>query len=417
MTFYFRHFVILFLASWILNGCSVVNSLRMMKANENLSPVWSTDNTQQILEAIYIGEKPYIKVVGNDSTELLFLIDTGASFSMLFDTPNVEGLTKKRGFDLAVGGWGEGEDSKAYQSELSSLQIADARFEGVNVAYIPLSTTPYYAREDEAIFDGVLGHDLMQHFVWTFDKSGGQIKMATEAPEVLEGDIVLPISIFLSKLSVPASVKFNNSYEVERDLLIDTGSRHYLKLSAAYPHENAISLGGTSVTAADFGLSGVTEHQRVTLPGVGFNTLFLSNVKTNLIPSDDEDDWWVLGSALMNQFITVIDYHNKRFIIRPYPKTEYVSHYNLAGIELRKLQNGHFVVRYVSSELPASMAGLKAGDEVVRIDEVDAKQISEEQWTEINAEPKTTKMCLKSGHCVTFVTEHIDGYSTLKAWQ
>ncbi len=410
---YIKNTAILVFITIFVSGCSVVNSLRMMNANDDIEAVWPEMVSEQNLQATYIGEKPYIHAIVNGNTELLFLIDTGASFTILFDTPKVQGLTKEKGFDLEVGGWGEGENSKAYQSEIQSLALAGVKFEHVKVAYIPISTSAYYSRADEAIFDGVIGHDLLRHFSWTLDKKSGVITISANSPEIKQGDAVMPVSTFLGKLSIPVKIAFNSEYQVERELLIDTGSRHYLKMSTAYLNKNDIEISSTNVTAADFGLNGMAEHQRITLPEVSFDHLRINGVKTNLIPSDDEDDWWIIGSALMNQFITIIDYPSNRFIIRPYPNASFSSRYNLSGLELRKLQNGNFVVRYVSSKLPAALAGIEVGNEVASINKIESSSLTEEQWLQLNADPQPIEICLINSVCKQFKTKHIQGYSTL----
>ena len=151
-------------ACFLLNGCSVVNSIRMMAANNDLEPIWAKGASEQSLEAVYIGEKPYIYLTANNDKKLLFLIDTGASFTMLFDTQKGAPLASEKCFDMQIAGWGDGEDTYAYQSSLKSLQIGKVSFKNVKVAYIPISTSQYYMRPDEAIFDGVLGHDILRHF-------------------------------------------------------------------------------------------------------------------------------------------------------------------------------------------------------------------------------------------------------------
>ncbi|MFA3792396.1 aspartyl protease family protein [Aliiglaciecola sp. SL4] len=403
---------VLLLLGLFISGCSVVNSLRMMYANKDIQAIWPNQKADQILPAIYIGEKPYVRLLVNDSTELLFLIDTGASFTMVFDTQKGKGVKKEKGFELEIAGWGEGEDTRAYQSELASLHVGEVKFENVKVAYIPISSSSYYLRVDEAIFDGVLGHDLLRHFAWTFDKQKAQITASADSQSVRAGDAVMPISVSLNKLSIDATVEFNQSTTLQREVLIDTGSRHYFKMSAAFPTQNDITLPNKRVMAADFGMSGITEHQRVTIPSIHFQNLQIKDVKTNLIPSDDEDDWWVIGSALMNQFITVVDYHNLQFIMRSYPKHVFASRYNLAGMELRKLQNGNFIVRYVTDGLPAKVSGLKVGDEVVSINQSPAKQISQQQWIALNAKPGSHQICVKNESCFSYVGQHILGYSS-----
>ena len=144
MKYYISIICILLVSLSSLNGCSVANALRMMRANNDLVAQWPTDKKPQVLEAFYIGEKPYIKVLANNDTELLFLIDTGASFTMLFDTDKGTKLANHKGFDLSVKGWGDGEDTPAYQTLLTSLSIGKVSFRDVKVAYIPISTSQYY---------------------------------------------------------------------------------------------------------------------------------------------------------------------------------------------------------------------------------------------------------------------------------
>ena len=398
--------------SFLLSGCSVVNSIRMMAANNDLQPVWAQGKSEQQLEAVYIGEKPYVYITANNDKRLLFLIDTGASFTMLFDTEEGAQLATEKGFDMHIAGWGDGQDTYAYQSSLRSLELGSASFKDVKVAYIPISTSPYYMRPDEAIFDGVLGHDILRHFSWTFDKRSNTISLSATPYQIKVGETVLPIDVTLvNKLSIPAKVRFNDSFDIQRDVLIDTGSRHYMKLSSAYPTGNDITLPAAQVDAADFGLSGMTLHKRITLPSVSFGKLDVQNVKTNLIPSDDEDDWWVIGSALMNQFVTVIDYHSQQFIIKPYSDLSFQSRYNLAGLDLRKLQNGHLLVKYVFPKMPAEDAGIKAGDVITSINQVNTSTMSEDDWIALNAQANQFDICVENQSCVNLTTTQIKGYS------
>lgn len=414
MTRLIRMMCILLLTTTSLSACSIANSLRMMNANNNIEPTWSQNDASKrytALQAFYIGEKPYIKVKANGQQELLFLIDTGASFTMLFDTKDSAKLTFERGFSLEVAGWGEGENTPAYQTELSSLGFGDIEFEDVKVAYIPISTSQYYMSPDEAIFDGVLGHDLLQHFVWTFDKREGLISASELAFTAKENDVVLPFEVSLSKLSIPVSVTFNEKDTVDREVLIDTGSRHYMKLSSAFPKNNDIDLPSASIQAADFGLSGKAEHRRVTLPKLQLGSLTLQNVKANMINSNDEDDWWIIGSALMNQFVTIFDYPNKQFVMRPYPQMEFTSKFNLAGIDLRKLTDGKLLVRYVYPGLPGDLAGLKAGQRVVSINGTNSSELSEQDWLVMSATPGDFALCFDDTSCQQFSSKHISGYS------
>jgi hypothetical protein len=207
MTF-IKTITVLLSACFLLNGCSVVNSIRMMAANNDLEPIWAKGASEQSLEAVYIGEKTYIYLTANNDKKLLFLIDTGASFTMLFDTKKGAPLASEKGFDMQIAGWGDGEDTYAYQSSLKSLQIGKVSFKNVKVAYIPISTSQYYMRPDEAIFDGVLGHDILRHFSWTFGKANNTISLSATPYLVKGGDTNLPMDVtFVNKISIPIKKK------------------------------------------------------------------------------------------------------------------------------------------------------------------------------------------------------------------
>lgn len=397
----------------MLSGCSIANILRMKSANDDIQPqlpVTSTDHYQQNMQAFYIGEKPYIKVTANAQEELLFLIDTGASFTMMFDTKKVSRLQFERGFSLELRGWGDGENTPAYQTKLDSLSFGGVSFSEVNVAYIPVSTTQYYLSPDEAIFDGVLGHDLLRHFNWMYDKQAGFISLSNTAYAKHSSDVQLPIDVSFSKLNIPVTMHMDNR-EFEHEVVVDTGSRHYFKFSSAFIENNDIAMPYPLIQASDFGLSGEARHQRFRLPALSLGEIELQGIKANIIKADDEDDFWVIGSALMNQFVTIIDYQNNIMTFRPYEKPAFETQYNLAGLDLRKLTNGNLMVRYVYPHLPAHQRGFLAGAVVTSINGVSATSLTEEDWLEMAALPDTFHFCFVQKPCVELTTQHIPGYS------
>lgn len=391
-----------------LSGCKFLNSLRMMQINSDVEPVFSGE-TRVALDAIYAGEKPYVYATINGQ-KLLFLLDTGARFLILMDTPAVQKLQLPRGFDLALSGWGQEGKSQAYQTDIQRIDLGGVSFDGMKAAMIPISQTHYYLREDEAIHDGVIGHDMLRHFAWEFDANANTIYLSADSYQPEENAQMLPMSSFLNKVSITGSLSFNDEITVTESFIIDTGSRHYVKLSAAYPEANEIAITSSRVRAADFGLSGKVEHDRVSLPQLQLGDIALENVKVNLIPSDDEDDWWILGNALMNQFKTVVDYTNDAFYL--VPQKPYVTDYNLLGLELRKMRSGEFVVRYVFPDLPSSQFDIEVGDIVTQINGKAATHITLSEYNDIASVAAQHELCIsRDGKCFSVTSKEIKGYS------
>lgn len=394
-----------------LSGCNVINVLKLRYANDDVQPSWHTSKNEMPLKTDYIGEKVYVYGTINGVDGFKFLVDTGASFTVLFSTPKVLSLNLPKGNDLGLAGWGDDQKSVAHQITMDSMKFGEMEVGTFQGALIQASGTQYFLSSEELIYDGVIGHDLMRHFVWTFDKKAKQVTLANQPFSPSAHSQALPFDTFMSKISVQANIDFGNGHQIDHDVIIDTGSRHYFKLSSAYPESNEVVLPSAQVTAADFGLSGKAEHQRVTLPRLSLGDIELNRIRTNVIKADDEDDYWVIGNGVFNHFITTVDYQTSTLYLTPYENHTFTSRYNLLGMEVRKLLSGDFIVRYVMPDLPANRAGLKKGDIITMVNKVDAKHITKDKWLTLSNTPSTYDICLSSSHCVTLQSKHIEGYS------
>jgi len=244
-----------------------------------------------LLKTHYIGVKPYGEVAINGVKGFKFLIDTGASFSILMDTTKVKQLKLKEGYQLQLHGWGDEEHSPAYQTEADTLSLDSVDFSDVTFAYLPLSSSKYYLHADELIFDGVLGHDVLHHFSWKFDKKNNQISIIKKPYQVTGNEISLHII--------------------------------------------------------------------------------------------------------------------------PYEGLSYESLYNLLGLELSKLNNANFIVRYIFPQMVASNFDFKKGGIINQIDGKSSKDISLEQWLNISNHVGSHEICRirKAKACFSMESKHIQGTS------
>ena len=138
---------------------------------------------------------------------------------MLFDTPKVKALKLNKGFDLALSGWGEEKDTQAYQTDIATFDLGGVVFNRLKAGYIPIASSPYFLREDEAYIDGVIGHDMLKHFVWEFDKSNERIAISQNSYQADKEAIELTLESFFSKITVTGNLMFNASDSAEGDLL------------------------------------------------------------------------------------------------------------------------------------------------------------------------------------------------------
>lgn len=374
-----------------LAGCGAANNLRLRQANDNLTMQWTVPAPTAQLQAEFSGYRPFIRVRVNAQTELSLLVDSGAAFSVLWDTAAVRRLQLKRGYPLAVGGFGTAADSAAYQSVLSSLEVGPARFSEVQVALVPRAGTGYFLQPDEAVFDGVMGYDLMRHFSWEFDRLHGRIQLSSLPYVPKPTELMQPFEINWRKVVVKSQIQLNSTVRLAQDLLLDTGSRHFLKINALYLQQRQLRLDGPLRDGADFGLSGRHANQRGEIINLQLGSQHLAPVPVNLMPADDADDWWVLGSGVLMQHRLVLDYLSAQWLIQPQHAAPYQARSNLTGLELRKLSSGFFIVR--DNLNPQLQGWLAPGDQLVQIAGLAATAVDEWRWIELSSTAGSLQLC------------------------
>ena len=393
---FIRQTLVLFLLLCV-TGCGIANNLRLRQANDDLLPQWNSSEATAQLTAEFNGYKPYIRVLVNGTTELKLLLDTGASFSLLWDSAPVRQLQLQQGYPLEVGGFGQQQDSVAFQTELASVAVGPALFEKVQVAMIQMANTGYFLTPEEATYDGVIGHDLLRHFSWVFDRSSGQISLSPQPYQAAKNEQMQPFTISWRKVVVQSSLQLNSQTRIDKELLLDTGSRHYLKINQAYLNNQNIQLDGKLREGADFGMSGRHPNLRGKINELQLGAQTMARVPVNILPADDEDDWWLVGSGVLMQHRLVLDYLSQRWLLQPLPQQPFQARFNLTGLELRKLQSGRFIVR--DNLNPALQAWLKVGDEVLQINGIASADISKLTWLGLSSKAGLLTLCRAAADC------------------
>ncbi|KZN47769.1 aspartyl protease family protein [Pseudoalteromonas luteoviolacea] len=398
------------LCTMTLSGCSVANYVRLKYENDDIRPQWQAQKNKTQLQAD-TGLKPYVYMSINGIQGFKMMLDTGASVSILKDSEKVKRLGLKEGYSLELGGWGDGENSYGFQTDVKSIKLGDVHFNDVSFAYMLVTKSEYFLRPDEAVYDGVIGHDILKHFAWHIDPRAGTIEISSNAYNAEYAGVSIPMRIFLSKLYLDSKIDLGGNQTMEQEVVLDTGSRHYFKLNNYFVRDAGHAYRGKTVTGSDFGLSGQTIHQRGTIPKLQISDLTLKNVKTNFIEGGD-DGKSVIGSSILNHFSYVIDYHNLKLHLNPYENKSFKAKYNLLGMELRKLTNGAFVVRYVMPDMAAFGSGIQVGDEVLSFNGVNASELAQKEWLALSATEGEHRLCIaRDNLCFELLAKNIEGYS------
>jgi hypothetical protein len=105
-----------------------------------------------------------------------------------------------------------------------------------------------------------------------------------------------------------------------------------------------------------------------------------------------------LGSGIISRFHVIIDFPNRRMFLKPNKYFNKPFEFNMAGIQYTKTQNSIIKINTVIPKSPASEAGIKVNDEILKINNVDATKIDSKEVENIFlAENKTVELTLKRG--------------------
>jgi hypothetical protein len=348
-----------------------------------------------------------------NGTSLNFILDTGASRSIIFNLEGVDSLQVEVGKILKVSGYGTNEPFNAYFSEkntivskgyvdrdASFLIMAGQKVELANILGIQIN--------------GLIGSDFFINSIVEIDYVRQELTVFrhdSKKANKLKLQSYIPLSIADKKPFIPVQVKHQRS-DLETQVLIDTGNGDALWLWNIDDNFEKPSKG--FIDRVGIGMNGDVDGLRSKLDQVKLGAYELKKV-TISIPNDDSFDSkrtegrlknnGSIGGEILSRFNVQLDYKNRRLYLKPNRQFKDGFYYNMAGIELSRGSNEIFaeiqnqgledvkgnygtlrgqktvrsyqtrvikvvpkiLVRYVRPDSPAAIAGVEVGDQITQI--------------------------------------------------
>jgi hypothetical protein len=240
---------------------------------------------------------------------------------------------------------------------------------------------------------GILGFDFIDQFTIEVDYQNKKLKLFDKNDYEYKGNgKVVPITITKTRPLVKGSV-LNADREHEGTWLFDTGSLMFVGIEQGFVESNEIDKEVELLNSIGFGFGGSTPAKVFKVDGFKFEDYVFENCLTGysedpVLSSFPFDG--VLGGEFFRRFTMVIDYERSRFIFEPN-----LSLYEPAGqdrsgmIILAKSENHDKIeVAFVHENSPAAGAGIKQGDELVKINGMDASDLTIPRiWTSFRGCP------------------------------
>jgi predicted aspartyl protease/Tfp pilus assembly protein PilF len=276
------------------------------------------------------GNRPFIKVKINNKQTLRFVIDTGASLSVISDkaaeTLGIKPIARG-GHARAVGG--SGTFAITY-GLLDSVLIGDAKIDLVPV-YIRTVHSPSEAREEERA-DGYIGLSVLSNFAVTIDYQDKKIILdRTElkvenavAPLTPESEDKINIPLRSTSGGLASAEGLLAGHEKPFNFIIDTGASTTVISKSAVKRFSLENLKLKNMIFQVVGAAGIEKD----VEAIGLATLTVNNLRQrnaralilNLDPVNETSGFeqhGILGGDFLRHFLVQMDMRQFKFHLTP----------------------------------------------------------------------------------------------------
>jgi predicted aspartyl protease len=313
----------------------------------------------------------YVRARVNASEPLWFILDTGASATILN-----ERVAKELG--LRAGrrekGTGTGGAIEVGMIDGVSLSMPGVAVSSQTVGAFPLDTLAPVAGRP---LGGVIGYDFIKEFVLEIDYAAGLLNLYEPAGYEYGGaGEIVPVNLIERKPWVRATLVVSDRQSFEGTFEIDTGGDGVMVVSTPFvkkhglddliPNRRAANSGGAggTVSASDGRVAGV----RLGKFTLARPIVTLIQAKAGEYATEKFDG--VIGGEFFRRFKMIIDYARRRVILEPNARLADPVEADMSGLEFASEGEDfkQYVVNEVLANSPASEAGFREEDALAAID-------------------------------------------------
>lgn len=307
-----------------------------------------------------------------------FLLDTGAP--NVVSTELSERLKFKKGRSIKTAD-SQGNESSLEYVKVQKIAIGGATFVNTAAAVADL-------RQAEAIaclnIDGLIGANLMKKAFWQIDSQKNVIRIASNFDQLTRpvNGYIVP---FTTEVTGTPLIHLKMGQVDVKKLKMDTGSVGFLSTDydesyAGLKSGNQILSERSSYGSSSVGLFGSSEYD--TIRQVLVKDLSMGNLSVpNQVIDMKRSKHSLLGMSFLRNYLVTIDWKNNLLYL--YPQGEFQNAYAESfGISLFK-EGDKMVVSLIADGSSAQQQGIKVGDVVLRVNDVDVAHTTLEEYCKI----------------------------------
>lgn len=318
-----------------------------------------------------IGNRILVDVAVNDHPPSTFILDTGAARTVLEKDYAAQRGIRSTGQTRAMGA---AASVKVGVADDLVFSLGDLRFPADDVPLIPLG--PVNLRTGTPV-QGVLGKEAFSAYVVDVNYEGGTVgfhEKRSFAPP--KDSISVPLHFTHGSIpQVDVYLTLPDGRTVSARLHLDTGAGPGLILTRSFAGRHDIELPGAIDTAVGLGVGGGSSERTGRIAKLEFGgftidkpIVMLSNSTAGVLGQSDVDG--LLGGEILRRFHVQIDYGRQRLHLTKNGAFAEPVDVDMLGATLasRDDQFRTIVVQSLRRDTPATVAGLREGDELRAID-------------------------------------------------
>lgn len=319
------------------------------------------------------GSHIFINVRVNNSAPMHFIFDTGASTTVINQRKAKKLKLSSDGFTPVRSKKGP---SLVYYSRSNQLGMGALVLEKVRIVHLPLD---HLEEVLEKNVDGIIGHDLLKHYVVQINYDAQTIELfdpAVFTPPT--GYHSYPFEIISGRPYIEGSLTLNDGATLTGRFQVDNGSGSSITLYSPTVEKHQLSEKiGRTRTVYTMGFTGIVDRNYAgRLKSFDLGWCQLTNVPIRLNQSvyykkAFHDGIGHIGNELLKRFNIVFDYQNKISYWKPNISFANEFQANYSGLVLKTdPKQAKVIIRHVFNDSPAAQAGFSENDEIVMVDDV-----------------------------------------------
>ena len=356
-----------------------------------------------------------VRVRINESDTLNFILDTGVGMNLITDPKVAESLKLHYIKKIDIMGAGSGEPLEAKIAIDNQIKMTGLCAKGQSL--VALSQDVLALSEFIGIpIHGVFGYDVFRSFVVKINYSRRTITLYDPRCFKYKKNLgeMIPLKLEDNKPYIMAQSTMPDQKEISLKLILDTGAGHGLSLERS-GNPNIILPDKTKNAHLGRGLSGSIDGQIGRISSFKIGTFELNNVIASFPDTNNYSNKILqrtgrqgnMGCEILKRFHVVFNY-DREYIILKSNKKNFKEPFerDMSGLSIRAIgeQYNRFIIEMVEEGSPASMAGIKAGDEIISINNklCNAANLNDIYKLFQKKEGKKMKLIMKSKNQIYF---------------